>query len=352
MSLIDLYKTLPLGLRYFIEADAKFQIPPNQMGDQLVLPNGLPQEVQKLSAMGWNVTVPVSLGALCEVWRCTPDSKGNWFQVQDCLNVDEWNVSKVDAVVLSWYFSQIEDSFSVFSKLKNALLGGGRLFLHVENADYCHRQIKFSSRDIYPWPKNLPGGMANSLDKFKGISSPDFELQDVQEVLDESLANSPEAFRWNVMNGFDTAYEFPNENESRKKVFVKSWWIEYKRKSEKIISHEIDEDAVRAQAEKQIVSGKIEEADLLIEDLFNQGSRHCDTWNLKGIIHYYREQWDQAWTCFKEAFSLDSSNEDIANNLLDLAIKTNRNSMVEPLIQRSNLNENQKNKILSELSGM
>lgn len=193
-----------------------------------------------------------------------------------------------------------------------------RLFLN--NVDYYGNAMLRSGRELFPFPSHQPFRRGAGIHDIRHrLEKSSFVWKSAQEDLD-GLFSHQNMEQWSTLDGWDCKFYLPTEPLARKSCFIKSWWLEAQADWTEAQALASDELAVLHQEiESLLEQTALEEAGTILDKLFAMGATDARSYNLQGILFFYRQNPQAAWQSFRMAIEGDRECLDYYRNFWDAA---------------------------------
>ncbi|HSQ41737.1 MAG TPA: hypothetical protein VLM37_05605 [Fibrobacteraceae bacterium] len=286
----------------------------------LLVIQGSAAEVGYYREKGWNARALVFSVGISD----------SFSQRQDCFIASPWmdcwgiDGMKFDALVCNASANAVLANASLIRKLATLLTPQGHLHFFVQNPDYYGNLLIRNGRELWPQPKEPPQGFQIGLESLQaGLDPRGCSLVEIHEILDDQY-HHPDMSRWPSINGWDCSVYLPQDPQQRKLHFIKSWEVVLAPANH---SHEplpLEGKTLQGaheEVEDLLEKVRLDEAGLVLDKIFHSGQATAETCNLQGVLHFYRNNFREAWESFRLAILKDPSRLDYYQNLVDAARK-------------------------------
>jgi len=308
--------------------------PKSAKENRLLVLQGSSTELAHYRKLGWNAEALLFAIGLTSTFE---KSEG-FTLVSPWANSWPLDGVKFDAILCNGNANAVFSMMDLSRHILALLHPQGLWYAQIMNPDYYGEILARQGREVWPQPGDPPRAsylslqdLENSLDQWGA------QLVDAREIVD-NMYHNPEMPRWPSINGWDCTLYLPSDPALRKLHFISSWQITLRmlpvsEASETLAPEELA--SLHQEIESLLEGARLEEAGLILDKLFQSGRAEADTCNLQGVLHFYREQFPQAWESFRMAILLDGDRLDFYQNMADVASKAERSQETAVILKRA-----------------
>jgi tetratricopeptide (TPR) repeat protein len=302
-------------------------------GSRVLLVDATPAEVEAYRQKGWQVEAALTL----------PGLRHHWPEGAIALIGEAGVIAGTGA--LTGLFQEVIAPYAMaYAANPGALLRALAAPLHPEGclrirfACGLHFQelLDRATREMKPWPKHPPKGRLYLPAEIAACAAEaDLELAPLQEEVDP-MAHHPGAGTCRTVLGLDGRVVLPEDPALRRLSFVK-WFDATLRRPEmelpRSLSLAANGDEMLNRVERLLEEAAVDEAEGLLEMLRGRWSSHWKWHCFRGIVHFYRKQYQAAYLKFLDALEIAPAEADLYRNLVDCAESLGRVEDVRQLLE-------------------
>lgn len=277
-------------------------------GAKLLLVEASQVLVEQFVKLGWEVEL---LSTLRSEWE---HSRVLW---RTQLPENE----RYHAVILPWEMAYTSDPWGYFAQMQSLLLPGGVLQAYLPNSMYYARLLHKASREMRPWPMDMPLGRSFVLQELQA------QNLNLQEQVDAQAAESGFA-QWKYVDGIDAKVLLPAHPAAKRLSFTHGWVAQWKAPEGNVFERDLK--AFQSALEAGCFEGLEQRLDLL----FAQAPDDARLLNFKGILAFYRADAMAAYKNFMLSLEQNPRAYDVWQNALDAALRLGRDMDLLDLYQK------------------
>lgn len=299
--------------------------PENAAKNRLVIVNASHYQEDFYTQKGWQVLNFILAPGLPD----TPNS------IRLPLVYKQWPIlpNGNSVVILNQVLDHLGEPGEFLLKLSTCLEIGGKFWIRLSNPFYFSNALIRMDYTAKPWPQQAPQGKLFSPEELKETLPTILQMQEVREIMD-GLYHDPRHMQWKYISGFMQRLLLPSGANERKRCFVRYFDVELALES-RMPSLPVEElPNLHKQIESLLNTGELEPAALLIDKIFQNGLTDAATYNLQGVLYYYRKQYHQAWDSFRLSLEMLPGIEDVYRNILDVAVWLGREEDAKIFVER------------------
>lgn len=218
----------------------------------------------------------------------------------------EWPDSVYHAILVPWSMAYVDHALEWVLSLREFLAPGGVLLAYLPNALYYARLLQKASREMRPWPTDMPMGRSFVWSEIQGLDGEWLEQVDAQ-VAESGFAH------WKFVDGLDAKVNLAADPIAKRRSFTHGWIWSYQSAQVDLYEKEV------IALEKALEAGVFAGAEQRLDQLFAQKPGDYRLSNFKGILCFYRGDLLGAYQKFLQALELDAAHYDVWQNALDAA---------------------------------
>lgn len=264
---------------------------------------------QALHPAKWSLSLPFG-GAKMLLVEASPSFASPW-QAQG-WDVDFWAEgaempsSAYNAILVPWSMAYVDGALDWVRSLRASLAPGGVLMAYLPHALYYARLLQKSSREMRPWPADMPMGRSYMWSEIQGLDG------DLLEQVDAQVAESGFA-HWKFVDGLDAKVILPVDSREKRRSFTHGWIWSFQSAQADLYEKEV------MALEKSLEAGVFAGAEQRLDLLYAQKPGDYRLSNFKGILAFYKGDLLGAYQKFLQALELDAAHYDLWQNALDAA---------------------------------
>lgn len=292
-------QTLP----YFnTEIPVKWNLSPQFKGELILLIDPYLGMVKEFELKGWKVDVFVTSKTIAVDQGITAR-----FQHSELTH------NRYAAILIPSALSFVKNVQSFLDEQISALKEGGTLWAYLPNALYYGRLIAKGTRELRPWPRDLPLGRDFVWDSLQTV----FNSADLEANYD-SQSSDPHLKDWKFVDGGDVQVQLPTDLNEKRQRFCHGWTYKFTKNSTSPYEDQIKH------IESKLAEGQTELVENTIDSLFRQNPKDARLANFRGILRFYQGQIVDAYCEFMSSLELDPRAADVWQNAKDVALQLGR----------------------------